>query len=130
MALDPLFLQSLLGDYLEKNSQEFNQLLDNKTWAWCHIPTKLGILSIHVFDDWIACRFVGDLEPAKKHWGIKTINQGRLNPYSGKWNWHWYDVSVYNSKTNKKATKTTLKALAAAFIKAVDEIKIPVSTLV
>lgn len=46
------------------------------------LNTNIGILSIGIKDGWIACRFE-DVEKAK------GANLGdRLNPFSGKWNWH------------------------------------------
>lgn len=46
------------------------------------LDTNIGILSIRIRDGWIACRFE-DVEKAK------GANLGdRLNPFSGKWNWH------------------------------------------
>jgi hypothetical protein len=46
------------------------------------LNTNIGILSINIQDGWIACRF----EDVGK---AKGANLGdRLNPFSGKWNWH------------------------------------------
>ena len=45
--------------------------------------TAAGLLEIHPYDDWIACRF-DDVERAKAQ-----VSSGYLNRYSGKWNWNF-----------------------------------------
>lgn len=54
-----------------------------KTWT---LETECGPLRVTVYEDWLACRFE-DVGSAKK-----TLYSGphsRLNPYSGKWNFHF-----------------------------------------
>lgn len=48
------------------------------------IETKAGTLFVSPYEDWIACRFE-NVEEAKRLLGHST----RLNPYSGKWNFHY-----------------------------------------
>lgn len=50
------------------------------------IATCAGPLAVSAHDGWIACRF-HDVERAKANPWI--AREGRLNPFSGKWNHHW-----------------------------------------
>ena len=50
------------------------------------VNTRAGALRVHVYDDWIACRFE-DVAKARE-----VVRSGKLNPYSGKWNWHGLGV--------------------------------------
>lgn len=52
------------------------------------IETTLGLLHVSPHDDWIATRF-DDVDRAKSVLG--SGRDGRLNPYSGKWNFHFAD---------------------------------------
>lgn len=55
----------------------------DKVWGYSRvIHTKLGPLSVTPYADWIACRF-HDVERA-----VAGLGGDRLNPHSGKWNWH------------------------------------------
>lgn len=49
------------------------------------LDTPLGPLGATPYDDWIACQFK-DVAKAKQH--LPHGHADRLNPYSGKWNWH------------------------------------------
>jgi hypothetical protein len=49
------------------------------------IDTLAGPLRVWPRGDYIPARF-DDVARARAHFGIEFINQGRLNPYSGKWN--------------------------------------------
>jgi hypothetical protein len=51
-------------------------------YGW-QLDTVGGLLDISPYDAWVACRF-DDVERAKAH-----VRSGNLNPYSGKWNWHF-----------------------------------------
>jgi hypothetical protein len=51
------------------------------------VTTRGGPLLVHIYDDWLACRF-DDVALAKKVFG----KQLQFNQYSGKWNWHGLDV--------------------------------------
>jgi hypothetical protein len=48
------------------------------------LETTLGTLSISVWNSSIMCMF-DDVTRAKEHFGSSP--NGRLNPFSGKWNW-------------------------------------------
>ena len=54
----------------------------NACYPW-QLHTVAGVLRLRVMEDWLACRF-DDVERAKS-----VVGPGRLNPYSGKWNWHF-----------------------------------------
>lgn len=47
------------------------------------LQTLAGPMRVHPYDTWMACRFE-DVERAKK-----LSPAGSLNPFSGKWNWHY-----------------------------------------
>lgn len=55
---------------------------DAEPFHWL-LQTSGGQMKCHVFSDWLACRFE-DVAAAKN-----AIHSGSLNPYSGKWNWHF-----------------------------------------
>ena len=55
------------------------------------IQTVIGELFIHIHDNWVHCCF-DDVAAARKHFGDHGF-QCRLNPCSGKWNWHYFDVN-------------------------------------
>lgn len=69
------------------------------------VVTRLGPLRIHPGDNLIACRF-DDVKAAQVYFGVTRIGQDRLNPYSGKWNWHTSAV---------KPTQADLDALTQTF---------------
>jgi len=78
------------------------------------VPTRLGRLRVHIFDDWVGCRFLDDLEPARKHFGVRNIGTAaRLNPFSGKWNFEvGADVFPRPKKTRNRWPAAALKTLA------------------
>ena len=47
------------------------------------LDTVVGTLRVTPYDNWIACCF-DDVEAAKQR-----VRFGTLNPWSGKWNWHF-----------------------------------------
>ena len=51
------------------------------------LDTPLGPLGASPYDDWIACQFK-DVAKAKAKQHLPHGHADRLNPYSGKWNWH------------------------------------------
>jgi hypothetical protein len=62
------------------------------SWYQMEILTKAGLLQVSVHDSvyspWIACRFQ-DVAAAREHFGVTALcSWHRLNPYSGKWNFH------------------------------------------
>ena len=53
-----------------------------KCYDW-ELDTVAGTMRLTPYDTWIACRF-DDVEAAKLR-----VRFGALNPWSGKWNWHY-----------------------------------------
>jgi hypothetical protein len=51
------------------------------------VTTRAGTLSVVPYAGWIACRF-DDVKAAVALLGYDPVS-GRLNPYSGKWNFHF-----------------------------------------
>lgn len=51
------------------------------------LETPAGTLRVTIFEGWLACRFL-DVGKAKE---VLLVGDDRLNPYSGKWNWHFLD---------------------------------------
>jgi hypothetical protein len=51
------------------------------------LPTICGTLHVTPYGNWIACRFY-DTDAAVAHFGSDQAH-GRLNRYSGKWNFHF-----------------------------------------
>ena len=86
------------------------------------IQTKAGPLLVHVYDDWVACRF-DDVARAKIHFGYMPGVNSRLNPYSGKWNWHTWDVST--EPQSKKTFQRLINNLANRFMHEVEMILEP-----
>lgn len=57
------------------------------------LPTKVGLLHVSPYDDWIACQF-DDVQAACNHFGVKygeIFGCHRLSGYTGKWNFHTSD---------------------------------------
>lgn len=54
------------------------------------LQTRLGELHLFPFDGWLATRFQ-DVDRAKAELNPKSEWGLRLNPYSGKWNFHFSD---------------------------------------
>lgn len=73
------------------------------------IKTVVGELFISICDNWVHCCFE-DVAAARKHFGDHGF-QCRLNPCSGKWNWHWFDVDP-KVLVEKPTVKGHLKLLA------------------
>ena len=53
------------------------------SFAKLGLETIAGPMDCSPYEDWLACRFV-DVEKAKQ-----VIGASSLNPFSGKWNWHY-----------------------------------------
>jgi len=53
-----------------------------QSYDW-EIDTVAGALRVTPYPNWIACRF-DDVEAARQR-----VHFGTLNPWSGKWNWHF-----------------------------------------
>ena len=56
---------------------------DDFSYPWS-LVTRAGELRLAVHEDWLACRF-SDVGRAK----AALDSDARLNPFSGKWNWHF-----------------------------------------
>ena len=54
------------------------------------LQTLAGPMYCDVYDTWLASRFA-DVNAAKT-----TISSGSLNPFSGKWNWHYTEPTQYD----------------------------------
>jgi len=77
-------------------------------YGW-QLDTRAGLLELHPYEDWVACRF-DDVERAKA-----TVYFGALNPYSGKWNWHFVkpdavDVEYFVSQVSRLLERQVVKA--------------------
>lgn len=58
-------------------------------WYAVRMHTMAGELELSVHDGWLAARFV-DLDRAKALLNPRgQLGDGRLNPFSGKWNFHF-----------------------------------------
>lgn len=57
------------------------------------LETVAGALHITPYDTWVATRFE-DVARAKS-----KVGQGSLNPYSGKWNWHFSPTELQDPQT-------------------------------
>lgn len=51
------------------------------------LETTAGTLRVHVYDDWLACRFQ---DVGKALAVLSGPSLGRLNRWSGKWNFHFF----------------------------------------
>jgi hypothetical protein len=91
------------------------------------IKTKLGALdvSLHEGDDqpWLAAIW-DDVEKARVHFGVKKVlpQLNRLNPYSGKWNWHWFQQWPQGNKARKADRIEAGRKMIAAFVEEVKEL--------
>lgn len=71
---------------LEQGAQRSNTIREFS------IRTTCGVLHISPYDTWIACCF-DDVAAAKQHFPpVFGLGHDRLNPYSGKWNWHYFSL--------------------------------------
>ena len=61
------------------------------------MDTPAGLLHLSVYDDWVATRF-DDVKQATT--ATKTIGRP-CNPFSGKWNFHYFDGSVESLNPNQ-----------------------------
>lgn len=73
-----------VADYLASKGATTSRFYDFE------IETKAGTLFVSPHDNWIACRFE-NVEEAKRLLG----NNPRLNPFSGKWNFHYSDETIH-----------------------------------
>ena len=78
------------------------------TYGW-QLDTRAGLLQLKPYEDWVACRFE-DVARANME-----IHYGQLNPYSGKWNWHFdkpdaADVEYFKQQVERLLTDPTSTA--------------------
>jgi len=61
-----------------------------KEWLpnYYEITTRAGYLSIATYGNWVACQF-NDPDAAKA-----VVGTSGLNPFSGKWNHHYFDMPL------------------------------------
>jgi hypothetical protein len=91
------------------------------------IMTRLGALDVtlHEADDqpWLAAIW-DDVEKARVHFGVNKVlpQLDRLNPYSGKWNWHWQGFWLHGIKACKADRIESGRKMIAAFAKEVKEL--------
>jgi len=74
--------------FFRHNVQEFLESVgatNNNDGYILHTP--IGKLSIHIYENWIACRF-DDVHAAT------VFTKGVSNRFSGKWNWHYYNDPI------------------------------------
>lgn len=78
-------LARLLVDYVKANGGKMT-VCDFSNVHDLTLATKAGELHITPYGEWIACRFE-NIELAKRY--LPAGPGHRLNPNSGKWNWHF-----------------------------------------
>lgn len=69
---------------------------------YLHLPTIAGNLRLAPYDTWLATRF-DDVNAAKSHIGF-----GQLNPFSGKWNWHFVKPTTGDVQFLKEQIKRVM----------------------
>ena len=89
------------------------------------IATKIGLLDVRLYDDrdgaWIAARW-SDSKAAAKHFGVKSFMSGdRLNPCSGKWNWHWWEFWPHGIKSKAADRRQAGQQMIVAFVQQLDQ---------
>ena len=67
------------------------------------LETNAGPLQITPLDGWVACKFK-EVERA-----VDLLGSQSINPHSGKWNWHYYNVPANEAI---KAFKLVLRMVA------------------
>ena len=90
------------------------------------IKTSLGPLDVCIYVEkdgsWIAAVW-DDVDAVANHFGVKSFMSGdRLNPCSGKWNWHWLQFWPCGIKALKADREEAGRKMIAAFVKKVEEL--------
>lgn len=112
------YLASVLAPMLRK----IGAVKVSETREEYEITTILGDLFIAIYDDWVHCCFE-NVEAAKQHFGHVGISANRrLNPHSGKWNWHWFDVNPDVLEKRYRTTKGHLKLLAETVWREIEDL--------
>ncbi len=78
--------------------------------GYWHLKTELGPLEIRPRGSGVFMRFPGDLVAARRHLG----RDGSLNPYSGKWNLHWWSEDKVGLQDKVRALELHLGRLPRA----------------
>jgi hypothetical protein len=75
-------------EFFQRNVREFIESvgakLNNNGFV---LDTLIGQLNIHIYENWIACRF-------EDVCAATVFTKGVSNPFSGKWNWLYHDDVV------------------------------------
>lgn len=104
---------------------KFNPLPEVDGFA---IPTKIGYLWCRIYEDgqpWIPARF-DDVDKACRHFGVSKndiMGSQRLNPCSGKWNWHMFQFAPRQKRYVKKETREYSMKMIEAFTREVEELR-------
>lgn len=112
----------ILNAEFEKTLAKYNPV-KGELYKW-RIETNAGPLEIDFMCDnepWIACRFI-DVDKAKRRFYIGQ----RLNPYSGKWNWHVFEFCQCATMFCKLSASDAYAAgqkMIEEFVKTLEEIK-------
>lgn len=67
------------------------------------LDTRAGLLELSPYEDWVACRFE-DVARANVE-----IHHGQLNPYSGKWNWHFDNLDAADVEHFKRQVSSIVE---------------------
>jgi hypothetical protein len=90
---------------------------EHREWR---IQTVAGPLEVTLYEGsdagpWLACCFA-DVGQAREHLGIRAGDcSTRLNPWSGKWNWHWHEFGPYTLRPSKAEKLAAGRQMIAAF---------------
>ena len=93
------------------------------------IQTKAGPLWCRIYEEgqpWIPCRFE-DVEKARKHFGVSKnaiMGPQRLNPCSGKWNFHMFEFAPRQKRYFKKERREYTIKMIEFFAKQVEELRL------
>lgn len=89
------------------------------------LPTRIGTLKVHtqylVLDDaqdpdpWIACRWLPE-DMAEVNRALGQIGGGRLNQFSGKWNWHTYEQTPPGTQGRPVHVNRMIEAFRATLL--------------
>ena len=88
-------VEKIEGAFLALGAERVEQTGDSYSDRYWTLNTKVGELKLVAVDyEFIHCVFE-DVDAAKKV--LFTGPSSRLNPHSGKWNWHFYvqDLEVH-----------------------------------
>lgn len=90
------------------------------------IATGIGPLELMLYDSdaagpWIAAVFI-DVDRAREHFGARPGDHStRLNPYSGKWNWHCHEFAPRARRHSRAERQDAGRKMIAAFVRDVQK---------